>query len=235
MFWIIVLEAGMRLNVIGWFFGNALRWEDEVILRAVGVLLAFLGAVLTSPHGWKRMVFLTKFWSKSIFIRAQLWLSKYLRFIRRPSTTVHAGSASAGAGALSARVVAGTTIPQDATTEEKVVLLEVALRNLQNLVNSDYENLDKKVTEVKSLVSQVSDQTAELHAKMVKAQEEAASIDAAGIPVIVSGIILSGIPRELATFPVMGWAALAGSAILAVAMTRKTIKDGAWGKKGSEA
>lgn len=234
MFW-TVIEVGLRYNVLGWSLSNALTWEDELILRATGVLLALLGAVLTSPHGWKRMLFLIKFWLKSRLIVAQMWLSQYFKFIRRPSTTVYAGSAGGGTGTLSARVVAGTNIPPDASLETKLALMEVALRNLQNLVNSDFDHLDKKVTEVKNLVSEVSDKTAELHAKMVKAQEDAASIDAAGIPVIAFGVLLSGIPRELATFPVVGWIVLASSIGLAFAMTHKTIKDGAWGKKGSEA
>lgn len=235
MVWIVVLDAGLQTNVAGWFFDNALRLEDELVLRVAGVLLAGLGAVLTSPHGWKRMVFLTGFWLKSKYIQIQMWLSKYLKFIRRPPTIVRATSASASAGALSARVVAENRIPPEATTEEKLVIMEVALRNLQNLVNSDYENLNNKVTEVKSLLGEVSEKTAELHTKMIKAQEEAASIDAAGIPVIAAGILLSGIPRELAIFPIAGWITLTLSIVLAYAMTRKTIRDGAWGKKGSEA
>lgn len=214
---------------------NLLGWEDELILRAVGVLLALLGAVLTSPHGFKRMLFLIKFWLKSRLTVAQMWLSKHFKFIHRPSITAYADSIFGGNGTLTGRGFAGITIPVDATTEEKVVLLEAALRNVQNLVNSDYENLDKKVTEVKNLVSEVSEKTAELHAKMVKGQEEAASLDAAGIPVIASGIFLSGIPRELALYPIAGWVFVALSVILAFAMTRKTINDGSWGKKGSEA
>lgn len=230
-----ILELGLRYNVLGYFVAHALSWGDELILRAVGVALALLGAVLTSPHGWKRMLFLSRFWLKALVIRVQMWLSKYFKFIPRPSTTVYPGSALSGGGIFTARVMAGIYIPADATPERKIELLEVALKNLHAVVNGDYENLDKKISDVKALVSEVNDKTAELQAKMVKAQEEAASIDAAGIPVIAAGVLLSGIPKELAMLPSVGWAILAGSMYLAIAMTRKTIKDGAWGKKGSEA
>lgn len=221
-------------SVLEWF-GDLLGWEDELILRGAGVALALLGAVLTSPHGWKRLLFRVNHWMKSKLVAAQMWLSKYLKFIPRPNVTVGVLSAEGHARAYPPRVVAGTNIPADATPDTKLVLLEKALRQLETLVHNDFAYLDGQVVEVKKLVSEIGEQTAELHNKMVKAQHDAASIDAAGIPVIWAGIMLSGIPRELALYPIVGWIILAASIILGIAMTRQTIKDGAWGKKGSEA
>ncbi|MFF1831099.1 hypothetical protein [Paenarthrobacter sp. NPDC058040] len=211
-----------------------LKWEDELILRAGGVVLALLGAVLTSPHGWKRLLFLIKFWLKSRVVIVQMWLSQHLRFVRAPSTTASVASIVSANRELTMRGTAQFVIPQDATTEAKIALLEVALRNLQNTVNSDFSHVENKLSEVASLVRDATERTTELHTRILTTQDEAASIGAAGIPVIAFGILLSGIPRELAICPVVGWAVLAGSVFLGYAMTRKTIKDGAWTKKGSQ-
>lgn len=69
---------------------------------------------------------------------------------------------------------------------------------------------------------------------MVTAQEDAAPGDAAGILVIAWGILLSGIPKELAFWPRVGWLAIVAAVLLAIAITRKTTRNGVWHKKARE-
>lgn len=232
---LITIEILFRYGVLGWFLSNGLGWWDERILRVAGVALAVLGAVLVSPHGFKRMLYLLGHWATSIRVRFQMWLSHYLKFVKRPSITAQADSIVGSGGVFSARGVQGINIPANADNEFKFRILEEALRGLQDRMEDDYAKNGMEFTRLGGLIGAVDQKTAELHAQMVKAQTDSAAIDAAGLLVIAWGIILSGIPQELAGYPVVGWTVLVLGAMLACAMTRKTIKDGAWSKKANEA
>lgn len=203
---------------------TALSWEDERILRITGVLLAVFGAILVSPHGFKRLLYVIK-----------EWMIRVWRAIRGGSVNIAPTAGTASVGAHNPRVQTGTNIPPDAPVEEQVRLLRTALGNLQVLVDDDYKELSGKIDKLTNLVRSVDTRTETLHKRMQQAQEEATSIDAAGLPVIAWGIILSGVPQELAGEPQVGWFFIVVGLILAVAMFRKTIRDGAWRKKSSEA
>nr|BFE45961.1 hypothetical protein GCM10017547_38540 [Pseudarthrobacter oxydans] len=206
------------------WWAAALSWEDQRVLRMLGVFLAVLGAVLVSPHGFRRMLYLTGQWA------LRVWWA-----IRGDKSSVRIYSANISTGALSARVVGHTDIPADAAVQEQVNLLIAAYTNLHGVVQRDYTELDGKIAELRSLLGSVDERVEEMLARMKEQQEQAVSLDAAGLPVIAWGIILSGVPQELAGSPDVGWFFIIVGILLAIAMARKTVLDGAWRKKGSEA
>lgn len=206
------------------WWATALSWEDERILRTTGVALAVLGAILVSPHGFKRMLYVLEQWVLHVW-----WA------IRGHSVNIHVPAAFAATGRLHARAVAVQNIPPDASVEEKVRILQVEIENLRNTVQGDYEEFSGKISELRALVGTLDQRTEELLARLKKDQEQAASLDAAGLPVITWGILLSGVPQELAANPGWGWFFILVGIVLGVAMFRKTVRDGAWDKKASEA
>lgn len=206
------------------WWAAALSWEDHRVLRTLGVFLAVLGAVLVSPHGFKRLVYLTQQWIAGIY-----WA------IRGRSIAVFAPVARATTGKLSARGVASTSIPPDASTEEKVRLLELDLNQLKSTVQNDYDELSGKISKLGGLVGNVDQRVEVLLARLQQERDQTVTLDAAGLPVIAWGIILSGVPQELAADPQIGWFFIVLGLILGFAMLRKTVRDGAWSKKGSEA
>ena len=179
--------------------------------RWVGVLIAIVGSVVVAPSGTALLWHTAADWTirRRQQLRAQV--ARVVPFLRRPPRSVSASvKATIGMTGTVTAIVAAAPLDPAAPLEEQIAvlyrhiqLLEARLTLFSDQQSQENRNREKQVTELqKSLLDDIG----ELRRLVEEKDHEGARIDARGLPVIGFGILLSGVPDELASIPWgLGW------------------------------
>lgn len=210
-------------------------WNNAVLLEGFnkwgGVLMAAIGAVLVAPQGSKHLwVTITKPLTQTgSFIR-----NLSLRLLRRSrSATVYAPSAASKAG-ITDQVTVTLHQPwmDEYTLDQKVKWLKDRVERVDadwRARAADLDAVDQRTKlDLRELERRTFDETARLQSQINNIQDDAVRIDATGLPPIVAGIFLTGVPEELATYGAFGWMVWIGMATITVVAVARSIKSNIW-------
>ncbi len=179
--------------------------------RWVGVATAVVGSVVVAPSGTILLWRSTTDWLRQRKHQLRDRLARFLPFLRR-DVTIHARSATDAASAfdsVTATVSARAWHP-DAPVDERIEALRQHITEVEGRVNE----VTRKVREETASREQVAadlkrtlkEKTVELRRLGEEKERESAQIDARALPVVGFGILLSGIPDEIASIPFgLGW------------------------------
>jgi len=204
-------------------------------VRRSGVAVAIIGTAVAAPEGtaliWR--------WVKGAAGRARGWLAStwlvhVLPFLRK-SATLHGVAAhlraEAGVGAV-ATGVAGWDAT--ASLEGKVDRLHDQMQWVFAEIEKVRQEARDGVAGLRQVVEQQADElrTAQQahQAAHAAAQRQAAQVDARGVVLIGVGVIMTGIPDELAYFWPVGWLFIAGGVALSFWWAYR-----AWSQRRTEA
>jgi hypothetical protein len=187
-------------------------------VRRSGVAVAIIGTAVAAPEGtaliWRWVIAALRV----ALGKVRAFLARMLPFLRRRAT-VHAlaGSAVVRSGATATATVTPGWDP-DASLESRV-------QRLHEQMVWVYAEIDRARQEARggdAELRQIMDQhVGELRAAHqahqevhVATQRQAARVDARGVVLIGLGVIMTGIPDELAYFWPVGWIFIAGGVAL---------------------
>jgi hypothetical protein len=197
---------------------------ESDIIRWVGVAVAVAGAVLATPDG------IASLWR---FIKQRH--GKVLAFVRhllrlRRDAVVH-GVTATGHMTMGGRAHVSKWQPwlPRADGHLKIEILhkqvDIMLEQLNELRIQSYkisDDLEKKIMEAETrVVGQVRQLSSELRGE----RSQASRVDARGLGPIALGIVLTGLPDELATMAAVGWLAIAASLLWTAAATPSWLRD----------
>jgi hypothetical protein len=177
----------------------------------VGVGVAVVGLVVTAPSGTKKLVVSTWGWLQRRGNHMRHHLARLLPFLRRDGTmhgTTAVGSAVATSWAsLSAE---GWAWPAAAPADERIEALRKHVLEVEGRLNDVRRQLrdETRLREqsVADLERKVRVELEQLQQSIIIRDHQSATVDARGLPVVAAGIILSGLPEELANFLYpLGW------------------------------
>lgn len=186
----------------------------EGFIQWAGVLTAIAGAMITAPAGARRLIKSTGTRIGYAAKRAHSSIDAIWRLLRHKSeahsATVNPPSAVALAGVGTVSVSARSWSP-GASVDQRIEALhqhitdvEKDLAELKQQVSVNRADSEGRVNELRDTLKT---DLAELHQMLATQRQEAASVDARGIPVIVLGVFLSGVPDHLSRFLYpLGWA-----------------------------
>ncbi|MCZ9880537.1 hypothetical protein [Arthrobacter sp. B2a2-09] len=197
---------------------DALLLEELIKWTGIGVALA--GAILTSPDGTRRLV--RGLW---------LWIQKvFLRRVPQPAhnATVTMESHLTGRDSLTAELMWGPDSPLD----HRIEILRGRIEGLKAELTDMKSELGGRLNVHDQILAQLSadiDETRRmLHTRIDISEEKSAQIDAFGLPIIGLGILLSGVPQELAAVAWLGVPLTAFSIVMTIAVLVHGIRQGAW-------
>jgi len=201
------------------------------IIRYLGVGVAVIGTAIAAPAGVGLITRSIGRRSRAMARRARGALARFIPALRR-DVTVHAVTASARASlAGSASVsVTGFGWQPDADLDSKVERLREMIEAVMGDVGRAREEARQADGALADRISSVEQDLAqrleELRNRIERAERDAARTDARGVLLLGLGVVLTGIPTELADVAVVGWAVVAG-AILATASVIRSVLSGA--------
>lgn len=198
----------------------------EDITRWIGVAITIVGALIVSPDAtadhagrWAR-------WT----VRAWRRLEGAVRRIMRRPRTVHltlGGSIVASGGGTATMSVTGTACGEapDRSVEGRLDRLEkradvtdARLADASAQANADRAALQQGLGQVRE---EYRTGTAKLHARLDHSEAQALEVDAAALPVVALGVIVSGLSPDAHRLPVVLWAvALAMAVVLTLGGVR---------------
>lgn len=181
------------------------------INRWVGVAIALVGSIVAAPGGTGLLL---KFGSERLSragraVRAGL--ARVLPFLRHKPRVLSGGAVGASMSTGRAvGTVSGSPWNPSASVDEQIERLRQKLDQLERGLNDASEKLSLEVNNreqaLAALERKLLRDVSGLAEQVQKQEQQAALIDARGLPVIGFGIVLSGIPDELASLPLgMGW------------------------------
>jgi hypothetical protein len=178
--------------------------------RYVGVALAVVGSVVVAPRGTVLLWRSVTDWPPQRKQQLRGQLARFLPFWRR-DVTIHAASAGgvSAFGSATATVSARAWHP-NAPVDERIEVLRQHITELEGRLNEVTGKLREETASREQVVTELKrtleEKTAELHRLVQEKERENAQIDARGLPIVGSGILLSGIPDVLASIPFgLGW------------------------------
>ena len=204
----------------------------EGLSRWIGVLIAVLGAGLSAPHGVKRLAANPTDKIVQGLRAMRSWLAKFIPCFQK-SEEIHAGVAN-----MMLTATGGTAFGRssswspDADIEVRVSQLRDHLLSVEKYVEHVDSQVNQRVNKVSDdlvRLEQKHEQTSEsLKATIHATEHQALEVEATGLPLIASGIVLSGISQELAAVAPIGWIVLLAGIAIATCMTIKSVKSGIW-------
>lgn len=192
-------------------------------VRRAGVFVAVVGTFIAAAEGtavaWRAIrvaLARARTWA------AGTWLVRILPFLRR-SVTVH------GAGAILSTQATMTATATVTPGWDQRASLEARVSRLHEQMDRAYAEIEKARQEVRDGIAElrrVAEQhTGELRAAHRAHQEshaaehrQAARADARGLWPVGLGIVMTGIPDELAAFAPLGWLFAVGGPLFAMGM-----------------
>jgi hypothetical protein len=198
-------------------------------VRRFGVLVALVGTLVAAPEG--TVLIGREIWTALRTARRRIWgsLARFLPFLRR-SANVQGVTASSSTRAPSPSMRAtGLQLRPDADLKERVDLLDQhivqAFREIetvrQEAAAGDAALRQKIEREVNDLRAAI-----DVHqAAHTAAQRQSAQVDARGVVLIGAGVVMTGVPDGLATFPWSGWLVIALVLVVAVWATTEVVLD----------
>lgn len=187
--------------------------ELEAWLKRVGVLISVFGAALTAPSATMNLL-------RSIFRR------------RHTNASADGIASTVKFGTSGILDLGGHGWEPGADLERKVEVLKILLDNHRTETKNKFEavnNSVRKLTdELERVETAAQESDRQLHQRILKNEQHAERIQVMGLPVIAAGIFLSGIPEDLAVFPVVGWVFMLGGIVLTSLVYRLSLKRKLW-------
>lgn len=205
----------------------------ELILKWTGVVLALLGAVLSTPHGTKHLFGDVRLGLRRAFHATWDLVGRIVPpWRRKVPATVMAPTGIASGEAFGTLTTSMYSWTPGADIETRVDQLKKRMDYLTVEMEARFERAFKSIndhgSELVRLEQLWRETRAEIMERLADNDRKSALVDAAGLPVIAAGVFLSGVPTELAVIPVVGWAFwLAGIGVLIWAFG-KSKRGGAW-------
>jgi hypothetical protein len=187
-------------------------------IRRIGVAVAVAGTLVAAPDGtalvWARVVGAGE--------RVRRALAAYLPFLRRPISVSLKSGADVGYAAHAGTVQRRVEWIDTAAPDVKIDLLHQQVDMLaQEIAEARQEARDNESAlraEIAQAEARAGDRHKQLAGRLDAEQRRAARVDARGIWLIGAGIVLTGIPAELAGVPVVGWLVAAAAVLLTLRM-----------------
>ena len=186
-------------------------------IRRVGIAVSVAGAFEAAPDGTARAWRWTAGWLQ----RVRIWLAKRLPWLRPraapPALITGTGGAAMGKGRISAH---GTVWAPNAPGWEQIPLLysmHMALDRRVIAIERQAQELAEGVRgELRQAVDELRAASAAITLRIEETENRTAQADARGIWVVAAGIVIAGVPGELAAWPLLGVALTGASVVVAV-------------------
>jgi hypothetical protein len=202
-------------------------------IRRIGVLIGLIGAVIAAWNGatWlarETRDFVTKWWRRVRGQLAYLWL----RILRKPTTRHIALAAAAGGMAMSGTAqmrASGLAWHPGASADEKADILHKEILKIYERINELDQAVRSNHAEVKALVeaqvSEVREAHRKLEALLAAKERQETRVDGRGLLLVAAGILLTGIPDELAHYAALGLTITGLAVCLTAVIIRAVIRD----------
>jgi hypothetical protein len=198
--------------------------SESDVIRWVGVFVAVAGIVLATPDG----IASSWCWVKDRHRRA--WAIAG-RLLRRPGQIVLRGGVSLGRMSLNGKAYAHGWQPwqENARATVKIDILHHQVNILLEQINELRIQIDRSGDdlrkEIREAEGRVTGQVRQLALELSGERSQASRVDARGLGPIALGIIMTGLPDELATVAVVGWLTVAGAVIWIVGVSGGWLRD----------
>ncbi len=190
--------------------------------RYVGVAVAFTGSVVVAPSGAVLLWRSVTDWLRQRKHQFRSQLARFFFFLRR-DVIIHAGSATGGGSAFGGATgtVSVRAWHPNAPVDERIEALHQYITELEGRLNEVTHKLREETASREQVVTDLNrtleEKTTELRRLVEEKERESAQIDARALPVVSFGILLSGIPEELASLSFgLGWIFLIVGVVAAV-------------------
>jgi hypothetical protein len=203
---------------------------ESDVFRWIGVAVAVAGVVLATPDGSAAAWLLVKGWVKGWSRRA--WTFGR-RLLGRPGSVTSGTAVLAGSGTTTGRARGYKWQPwrEDARADVKIDILHRQVDLLLEQISELHSLLDRigdgLRKEVREAEGRATDQVRQLAAELRGERSRASRVDARGFGPIALGIILTGLPDELAATADgwLGWLTVAVAAIWIASVSRSWLRD----------
>jgi len=213
---VVVIEAVRRAAESGVTESGVIRW--------VGATVAVAGVALATPDGIAAAWRTVKNWHRRAWTLAR-------RLLRLPGSTVSLGGAAAGKMTMGGRAYVDRWQPwrEEARNGEKIEILHQQVEIVRDQIGELRTQVDRTADdlgkEIRDAESRVVGQLQQLASAMRGERSQASRVDARGFGPIACGIVLTGLPDELAAVAVVGWLAVAGAVVWTVGVFPSWLLD----------
>ena len=209
---------------------------ESDVFRWIGVAVAVAGVVLATPDGIASAWLLAKLWPRQAAAIGR-------RLLRRPGQVVSGSAALAGTARMTARARGYTWQPwhENARADVKIGILHRQIdllleqvTQLSTLINQTGDSLQNEINAAEARVTQqVQQLAAEVHGE----RSRASRVDARGFGPIALGVILTGLPDELAATADgwLGWLTVTVAVIWIASVSPSWLRDYRQALKNSRA
>jgi hypothetical protein len=187
------------------------------ITRYLGVAIAALGVLVVAPEGAKLLLQQGRLLPKQGAELGRRMLARLLPSRgRHIELSINDGiSSSDASGTL---VLSGTAWIPDAPVDERIELLREQIaqvnQRLQEVDQKGQEGREALEGKLAALERDLGNDLAAVRITQDERARSSAEADARALPVIALGVILTGIPDEMAGLPPALWAVMVGGAVL---------------------
>ena len=214
-------------------------WNSTELLtgfnKVGGVLMALTGAALVVPHGVRTL----RRWA----------VGRVRRFFRRVGTAVrslrdlffppkgrHINVELSSAGSMASvgtpTITVGDSWPEAESADARIQWLYMRLGQVEMSLRDNVANLEaadsKLRADLQSLRAELLEMITAIQAKLADNDARAVQIDAIGFLPISAGIILTGVPDELAKWGTAGWLIWMFFALITIASVKYSKDSGIW-------
>lgn len=190
--------------------------------RWLGVAIAFVGALLANPEATEHAALQARDWVVTRWGRARAWLARYLPRLRR-HYQIDVNSGVVIASAPMARVTAEghTSWAVAASTEDKLEFLLGQVHSLSKSLGEVRHELGETEGRLKAqmieAVESLRGETEDVRQALNAFRKDVVRGDASALPIIVIGVILSGVAEDARRAQLwVWWLLLIGLTALAV-------------------
>lgn len=221
---------------VSWLSGSGEALENPA--RWAGILIAILGALVVNPEATAHGISTVQSYVLDRARRVRARLARYLPFLRR-DVSIHVDDAvlNLSGGGVSAFRGGLGPLARDATIEEKIQALDERTIRLHDEVEALRVRLDKSEGELRDEIaasaSELRREIAQTQGDLKDLQRSAVQSDAKALPIIVLGVVLSGLSQDADSLPM--WFALLvllGAVAASVVMSWRIFADWRAGRNG---
>jgi hypothetical protein len=180
--------------------------------RWVGVVVALVGTIVVAPSGWTLLLQSISQFTEEWLRAARTQISRIVPWLRPKPTSVSMSARVGGSASLSASarisVAKGwnPTAPVDARIEILLQRIIEAEGQLDAITRNVSDESSARKAAIEEVERKFQTETRALRSAIENQERYAALLDARGLPSLAIGIVLSGVPDDLARIPLhLGW------------------------------
>ncbi len=185
------------------------------LLRYTGIATALVGTVVVAPHAFLDILARSRARAIRVVRAAQQAARRLLRRPQGQPFEARAVSATLSGGGHAHASVTSTVRRADVPVKEQIDRLREEIADVRNSVSSVQADLNaerqQREAGVAAAQAAVAAKAAEIHGRIDTQEAQSQELDTRGLPPVAFGIVLSGVPDELAHFAWLGWLFLAGA------------------------